>query len=164
MFSRSIAALAVLCAAACGVIAKADLPVPDSGLYRIQNAGSGFYMDDPNSDQSSGTPVDVQTLNQPLTANQEWTWEIFDSPLGTFHSNGSTISISENSDGTEVLILDPNVEFFINALPQVGGVALCINPFTSGCFTGSTVPGTQITLETFTGDENQLWIFEPVGA
>lgn len=69
MFSRSLSAFVFLCAATCGVVAKTggftfnrrvylsltffdlDLPVPNTGLYRVQNAGSGFYMTDPSGDQ-----------------------------------------------------------------------------------------------------------------
>lgn len=162
MFSKYLTTLAVIASTICGVTAKTDLPIPASGVYRIQNSDSGLYMDAFNSDQTSGTPVIVQTLNQPFTANQEWTWDLQETPFGEIKSISSLVTTNDTANGLEV-ILDPFVANSITLVSVIGGVAICLNPFGAGCFTGSNTPETQITVEEFTGAESQIWIFQPVG-
>ncbi|KIP05105.1 hypothetical protein PHLGIDRAFT_167729 [Phlebiopsis gigantea 11061_1 CR5-6] len=160
---KFLSALAILSAAICGAVAKPALPVPATGKYRIQNADTGFFLDDSGGSQNLGNPVFVQTLNQPLTSNQEWNVSIFSgSAIGQIQSISSFI-VANNQSGATLLSVNPSQATSLLFVPVPGGVAICLNPQTNSCFTSPVTALTQVPVLPFTKALNQTWIFEPVG-
>ncbi|CAL1702945.1 unnamed protein product [Somion occarium] len=143
------------------VAAKPALPIPTSGTYRIQNADTGLYIDAFESLQDPGTPVIVFPLNEPATANQQWTVILFDPPFGELQSISSFVTFTGTS-GNLVATLDPSAANVITFSSTPGGVSLCGQPTSVGCLTSPSTGDTQIPLLPFTGALNQTWIFQPV--
>ncbi|KAK7692838.1 hypothetical protein QCA50_004473 [Cerrena zonata] len=139
------------------------LAIPTSGKYRIQSAVTGFFIDDLNSNQADGAPVVVAPLNNPPTANQEWTLDINSGHFGTLQSTSSFIRILSGPTGQLVTELGTKESAFFTFMEASGGVLVCADPVSFGCLTSPTEPNATITLTPLTSAQNQVWIFEIVG-
>ncbi|KAK7691351.1 hypothetical protein QCA50_004747 [Cerrena zonata] len=163
MFAKLLIQLAVVCGAICTVIPKPDLSVPISGTYRIQNAQTGLFLDASGFGVAPGTPVIVQTLNEPLTSNQEWTLAVnSDGQSGTLKSVINFVALSIDPSQGLVIALNSIASDF-QIVPVDGGVLICSIPSSFGCLTSPSDPLTQIPVQSRTGHLNQVWVFEIIG-
>ncbi|CAL1702622.1 unnamed protein product [Somion occarium] len=123
--------------------------LPPSGTYRIQNLATGLYIDNKDRKQGAGTPVIVQTLNYPLSSNQEVLSHFPPTPGIVLNSNF-------------LLELNPTTQTEFQIVPAPGGFTICGFPGGFGCLTSPSTPITQIPVQSFTGADNQIWMFHPI--
>ncbi|KAK7692814.1 hypothetical protein QCA50_004449 [Cerrena zonata] len=144
--------------------ASASQATPKSGKYRIQSASTGLFIDALDSNQADGTPVVVAPLNNPTTANQEWTLDINSGNIGTLQSISSFVRILSGPNPDQLVTkLGTKEQGFFTLVESSSGVFVCATPSSFGCLTSPTEPGSTIVLEPFTGARNQTWNFQTVG-